>query len=102
LVDEAALIKALRKRKIAGAGLDVFFSVQPLPADHPFRSMDDVEAAPHLGYVVDEGYSAFYSAAVENIKSFSMAKPFAGSTSSASVREKVGSAFGKAGRTGEW
>ena len=49
LVDEAALIRALKNKKIAGAALDVF-DTEPLPANHPFRSLPNVLATPHLGY----------------------------------------------------
>jgi phosphoglycerate dehydrogenase-like enzyme len=47
VVDEAALLKALQERTIAGAGLDVF-NVEPLPADHPFWSLDNCIITPHL------------------------------------------------------
>ena len=57
IVDEAALIAALRERKIAGAGLDVF-DVEPLPPDHPLRKMDNVVITPHLGYVSEQNYRA--------------------------------------------
>ena len=57
IIDEAALIAALRERKIAGAGLDVF-DVEPLPLDHPFRKMDNVVITPHLGYVSEQNYRA--------------------------------------------
>ncbi len=50
IVDEAALIAALRDKRIAGAGLDVY-DIEPLPADHPLRSLDNVVLSPHLGYV---------------------------------------------------
>ena len=50
IIDEAALLAALRDKKIGGAGLDVF-DVEPLPVDHPLRSMDNVVLTPHLGYV---------------------------------------------------
>lgn len=51
-VDEEALIKALRERKIAGAGLDVFFK-EPLPEDSPLWSMDNVIISPHVGGMSD-------------------------------------------------
>ena len=60
IVDEAALIAALRDGRIAGAGLDVF-DQEPLPADHPFRSLDNVTLTPHLGYATRETLGAFYS-----------------------------------------
>src|SRR5258708_5875602 len=55
IVDERALIEVLRNRRIAGAALDVF-DVEPLPPDHPFRSLDNVLATPHIGYVARELY----------------------------------------------
>ena len=50
IIDETAMLAALRDKKIAGAGLDVF-DVEPLPKDHPLRKMDNVVITPHLGYV---------------------------------------------------
>jgi phosphoglycerate dehydrogenase-like enzyme len=66
LVDEPALIEVLRDRRIAGAALDVF-DIEPLPADHPFRSLDNVLATPHIGFVARELYRTFYGDTVENI-----------------------------------
>ncbi|BDX29593.1 2-hydroxyacid dehydrogenase [Mycobacterium antarcticum] len=66
IVDEAALIAALRSGSIAGAGLDVF-DVEPLPAHHPFRTMANVTATPHLGYVADRPYRIFFRDAVAAI-----------------------------------
>ncbi len=60
IVDEGALIAALRTRRIAGAGLDVYDS-EPLPPDHPLRLLPNVTLSPHLGYVTREMLSAFYS-----------------------------------------
>src|SRR6201997_1816660 len=74
IVDEAALIAALRQRKIAGAGLDVF-DVEPLPLDHPFRKMDNVVITPHLGYVSEQNYRRYFGDAVENIRGFLDGKP---------------------------
>jgi phosphoglycerate dehydrogenase-like enzyme len=56
IVDEKALIQSLRERKIAGAGLDVF-DVEPLPLDHPLRSLPNVTITPHTGYVSDDNYA---------------------------------------------
>ena len=55
LVDEPALVEALKQRKIAGAGLDVF-DVEPLPLDYALRKLDNVTLSPHLGYVSDSSY----------------------------------------------
>jgi len=69
IVDEPALLAALRQRRIAGAGLDVF-EPEPLPRDHPALTLDNVVITPHLGYVTEEGYRLAYGHAVEDIKSF--------------------------------
>ncbi len=66
LVDEAALVSALTSRKIALAALDVF-DTEPLPADHPFRSLDNVLGTPHIGYVADDLYRVFYGDTVKAV-----------------------------------
>jgi len=66
IVDEAALIAVLRERRIAGAALDVF-DIEPLPVDHPFRSLENVLCTPHLGYVTRDLYRIFYGDTVKNI-----------------------------------
>ena len=66
IVDEAALIKALTAKKLAGAALDVF-GVEPLPAGHPFRTLDNVVATPHLGYVSQQQYEVWYGDTVANV-----------------------------------
>jgi D-3-phosphoglycerate dehydrogenase len=48
VVREDVLVKALKDKRIAGAALDVF-EQEPLPSDHPFRSLDNVVLTPHLG-----------------------------------------------------
>ena len=74
LIDEAALIAALRDKKIGGAGLDVF-DTEPLPLDHPLRKMDNVVITPHLGYVSEQNYRHYFSGVVEDIRGFLDGKP---------------------------
>ncbi len=74
IVDERALITALGGRKIAGAGLDVY-DIEPLPAEHLFRKLDNVVATPHLGYVSEDTYEIFYGQAVEDIVAWIAGKP---------------------------
>ncbi len=62
LVDEAALIAALREKRIAGAGLDVF-DQEPLPKDHAFCALDNVTMTPHLGFVTEANMRRFYAGA---------------------------------------
>jgi phosphoglycerate dehydrogenase-like enzyme len=66
IVDETALIESLRSRRIAGAAVDVF-DTEPLPPDHPFRTLDNVLATPHIGYVTEDLYRTFYGDAAANI-----------------------------------
>jgi phosphoglycerate dehydrogenase-like enzyme len=74
IIDEAALLAALRGKKIAGAGLDVF-DVEPLPTDHPLRKLDNVVLTPHLGYVAMQNYRAYFSGVVDDIRAFLDGKP---------------------------
>jgi phosphoglycerate dehydrogenase-like enzyme len=67
IVDEQALISALAKRQIAGAAIDVF-DMEPLPPSHPFRTLDNVLATPHIGYVSQGLYRTFYADVVSNIR----------------------------------
>lgn len=59
ILEEVALIEALRSKSIGGAALDVF-DTEPLPEGHPLRTMDNVIATPHIGYVADRPYRIFY------------------------------------------
>ena len=67
IVDEQALISAVRNKQIAGAAIDVF-DIEPLPASHPFRTLDNVLATPHIGYVSQGLYRTFYEDSVSNIR----------------------------------
>jgi phosphoglycerate dehydrogenase-like enzyme len=66
IVDQQALVEALREGWIAGAAVDVF-EEEPLPKDHVFRTLPNLLATPHLGYVTRGNYGVFYREAVENI-----------------------------------
>ncbi|RKR91108.1 lactate dehydrogenase-like 2-hydroxyacid dehydrogenase [Micromonospora pisi] len=74
IIDEAALLTAVREGWIGGAGLDVF-DVEPLPADHPLRTAPNTVLTPHLGYVTRETYRVFYGDAVEDIDAFLAGSP---------------------------
>jgi phosphoglycerate dehydrogenase-like enzyme len=74
IVDEAALLAALRDGTIAGAGLDVF-DVEPLPADHPLRTAPNTVLTPHVGYVTRRTYEIFYRDAVEDVAAFEAGEP---------------------------
>jgi phosphoglycerate dehydrogenase-like enzyme len=74
IIDEAALLAALREKRIAGAGLDVF-DIEPLPLDHPLRKMDNVVLTPHLGYVAEQNYRHYLAGVVDDIRGFLDGKP---------------------------
>ena len=74
LVDEAALLDVLQRRAIGAAALDCF-DIEPLPASHPFRTLDNVVATPHLGYVTRETFEVFFADTVENIEAFVAGAP---------------------------
>ena len=66
IVVEADLIAALKEKKIAGAAIDVF-DQEPLPLDHPLRTLPNLLATPHIGYVSRGLHSRFYQDTVANI-----------------------------------
>jgi phosphoglycerate dehydrogenase-like enzyme len=74
IVDEPALLAALRSGRIAGAALDVY-DVEPLPADHPLRAEPKALLTPHLGYVTEETYRAFYGGMVTAIEAWLAGEP---------------------------
>ena len=67
IVEERALITALQNKRLAGAAIDVF-DIEPLPPSHPFRTLDNVLATPHIGYASQDLYKTFYDDTVSNIR----------------------------------
>jgi len=74
IVEEAALLAALHEKKIAGGGFDVY-DIEPLPLDHPLRKLDNVVLTPHLGYVSQQNYRAYFAGVVDDIRGFLDGKP---------------------------
>ncbi|MEU6642927.1 D-2-hydroxyacid dehydrogenase family protein [Saccharomonospora sp. NPDC046836] len=74
ILQEAALLEALRERWIGGAALDVY-DQEPPPADHPLRTMPNTVLTPHLGYVTRDVYEVFYGDAVANIAAYQAGEP---------------------------
>ena len=74
IVNEEALIEALRSGRLAGAGLDVF-DREPLPADHPFRSLDNVVVTPHIGYVTEQGFRTAWERMAEDVAAYLAGSP---------------------------
>ena len=69
IIDTNALIDALTKNRIAGAGLDVY-DIEPLPENHQLRMLDNVLLTPHMGYVTKENMAHMYNQVAENILAF--------------------------------
>ncbi|MFD4637681.1 D-2-hydroxyacid dehydrogenase family protein [Lentzea sp. NPDC058436] len=74
IVDSAALLEVLREKRIAGAGLDVF-EVEPLPLTDELRTLPNVLATPHLGYVTEGNYRTYFTEAVEDVHAFLAGEP---------------------------
>ena len=69
LIDEQALVKALRERWIAGAALDVY-EEEPLPAGHPLRGMDNVVLTPHIASYTHEAIRRTDEMVLEALETF--------------------------------
>lgn len=74
IVNREALAAALQEGWIAGAGLDVY-ETEPLPSDDMFRKLPNVLALPHLGYVSQNNYRAYFTEAVEDIQAYLSGEP---------------------------
>jgi len=74
IVDEDALVEAVTRGRIAGAGLDVY-GIEPLPQDHPIRSLPNSVILPHLGGFIEENYKLWYGGALEDVKAWLDGKP---------------------------
>ena len=74
IIDEDALLGALQRGVIGGAGLDVF-AAEPLPAGSPWRDAPRTVLTPHLGYVTDQTLSNMYSDAVADVLAFERGEP---------------------------
>ena len=74
IVDEDALVQALRDGDIAGAGVDVF-DVEPLPAAHPYRGLANLVLTGHTGYSTREGFECMYPDTVECISAWLSGSP---------------------------
>ena len=74
IVDEKAMLDALRNGRLAHAALDVY-DREPLPADHPLRGMVNVTLLPHLGYVSEDVYATFWGQSIDNVEAWLDGKP---------------------------
>jgi uroporphyrinogen-III synthase len=74
ILDEDALLDTLRQKRISTAAIDVY-DTEPLPADHPLRSLPNALLTEHIGYVTDDLYRTFLQDSVENIAAFRAGTP---------------------------
>ena len=68
-MSEKALINALSREAIAGAAVDVYDD-EPIPLDHPLRSLPNVLLTPHIGFVTEDNYRTYYGGTVEGIRAW--------------------------------
>ena len=74
IIQETALIKALKEEKIAGAGIDVF-DIEPLPSGHPFLTLTNTVITPHIGYVSRENFQTYFKHASEDVAAWLNGQP---------------------------
>jgi phosphoglycerate dehydrogenase-like enzyme len=74
IVDETALIDALKRKSIRGAALDVY-DTEPLPSDHPIRKLDNAVLTGHTGYVIRDNFVHGYGEVVEDVLAWLVGKP---------------------------
>lgn len=74
IVDQPALVEALKRGTIAGAAVDVF-EVEPVPEGDVLRTLPTLLATPHLGYVSRNNYATYFREAVEDIQAFLAGAP---------------------------
>jgi phosphoglycerate dehydrogenase-like enzyme len=74
IVEERALVEALRSGHLAGAGLDVY-DREPLPAGHPFRILDNVVVTPHIGYVSEQLFRTAWARMAEDVAAYLAGAP---------------------------
>lgn len=69
IIDEDALVDALREKHLSGAGLDVF-KVEPLPSSSPLRTLPNVLLTPHIGWKVDSVLHEFVAIATNQLEAW--------------------------------
>ncbi|MBX9758364.1 MAG: D-2-hydroxyacid dehydrogenase family protein [Beijerinckiaceae bacterium] len=69
IIDEAAMVDALRAKRILAACLDVY-NVEPLPSDHVLRTLENAVLSPHLGYATQGNYSTYYADTIEAVQAW--------------------------------